>query len=423
MELTAAKTSTKVACLIREELPIGLTDKFFWTDSEVVLGYIKNETRRFHLFVANRVTTILDHTKQHQWKHIESDDNVTDDTTRGLNMASISNDHRWFKGPNLLYQPMEEIASKNKTISLPLSDPEVKVNRIYITQESEDFILRISKLTNDWQKLKRIVSLVLRFKTKKNITQIEDLVDAETRLIKLAQSQHYLEEIECLRANKPIPKSSSIIKLDPFLDENNILRVGGRLGKNLLLDHNLKHPIILTKHSKFSIMIAQHCHASLHHAGRGITINEIRSRGYWITNINSIVRTIIAKCVSCRRLRGTTTPQKMADLPSDRFKECPPFTVCGIDHFGPFIIKERRKELKRYGSLFTCLSSRAVHIEVSHSLETDSFIQALRRFIARRGNVRSLYSDNATNFVGASRELKEAISELDDERIQNYLNL
>ena len=162
-------------------------------------------------------------------------------------MASISNDHRWFKGPNLLYQPMEEIASKNKTISLPLSDPEVKVNRIYITQESEDFILRISKLTNDWQKLKRIVSLVLRFKTKKNITQIEDLVEAETRLIKLAQSQHYLEEIECLRANKPIPKSSSIIKLDPFLDENNILRVGGRLGKNLLLDNNLKHPIILSK--------------------------------------------------------------------------------------------------------------------------------------------------------------------------------
>ena len=99
--------------------------------------------------------------------------------------------------------------------------------------------------------------------------------------------------------------------------------------------------------------------------------------------------------------------QKMADLPTDRKIDKPPFTNCSVDMFGPFRIKEGRKELKRYGTLFTCLSSRAVHTECTCSLETDSFIQALRRFIARRGNIRVLHSDNGFNFVRAQKELEK----------------
>eukprot|EP00112_Aurelia_sp_Birch-Aquarium-sp1_P025237 Seg83.6 transcript_id=Seg83.6/GoldUCD/mRNA.D3Y31 product="hypothetical protein" protein_id=Seg83.6/GoldUCD/D3Y31 len=111
----------------------------------------------------------------------------------------------------------------------------------------------------------------------------------------------------------------------------------------------------------------------------------------------------------------------MADLPSDRMQEAPPFPHCAVDYFGPFYIKEKRKELKRYGCLFTCLTSRAVHIEVSHTLETDSFIMALRRFINIRGNIRQLRSDWGTNFVGAERELRDAVKEMDHDRIKREL--
>ena len=108
----------------------------------------------------------------------------------------------------------------------------------------------------------------------------------------------------------------------------------------------------------------------------------------------------------------------MADLPRDQISPAPPFTYTGVDYFGPFLIKEGRKELKRYGALFTCLVSRAVHIEVASTLESSSFIQALRRFLARRGPVREIRSDNGTNFVGARKELLQAIDEMDHEEIR-----
>lgn len=105
----------------------------------------------------------------------------------------------------------------------------------------------------------------------------------------------------------------------------------------------------------------------------------------------------------------------MANLPSERMETTPPFTYCGMDCFGPFYIKEGRKELKRYGLLFTCLCSRAVHIELLDDLSTDAFLNSLRAFIALRGNVRQLQSDQGTNFVGARREFLEAVKEMDQE--------
>ena len=111
----------------------------------------------------------------------------------------------------------------------------------------------------------------------------------------------------------------------------------------------------------------------------------------------------------------------MADLPQDRLEQTPPFTYCAVDMFGPFVVKVKRSDMKRYGAMFTCLASRAVHIEVAHSLSTDSFIQALRRMVARRGNVRQIRSDNGSNFVGAEQELIKAFNEMDHSKIQSFL--
>ena len=149
-------------------------------------------------------------------------------------------------------------------------------------------------------------------------------------------------------------------------------------------------------------------------------MNEIRNHGLWIVHLGSIVRKVIRRCVICNKLRGKVSKQIMSDLPIDRVSESSPFIHCWVDLFGPFYVKERRSTLKRYGVMYTCLSSRAVHIETVNSLETDAFM-SLRRMISRRGQVRTIRCDNATNFVGADRELTTYFKSLDHDKIREFL--
>ncbi|KAK0155318.1 hypothetical protein N1851_002327 [Merluccius polli] len=141
-------------------------------------------------------------------------------------------------------------------------------------------------------------------------------------------------------------------------------------------------------------------------------MNEIRSNGYWIPGINRAVASYIHQCVTCRQHRKPTEEQKMADLPPERVEPSPPFIFCGMDCFGPFLTKQGRKESKRYGLLFTCLSSCAIHIEMLDSMSTDALINGLRCFIAIRGAVRQIRSDQGTNFVGAKNKFKETLKEV-----------
>ena len=159
----------------------------------------------------------------------------------------------------------------------------------------------------------------------------------------------------------------------------------------------------------------------MQHQGRLLTLNEIRQAGYWIIHGRSAVSNVIHKCVKCRRQRGVTETQKMADLPLERTKETAPFTYTGVDVFGPWYIREGRKHVKRYGCIFTCMASRAIHLETLNSMDTDSFICALRRFMYRRGSVRQLRSDRGTNFVGAKGELTQAWNDMNQNQIHNFL--
>ena len=227
-------------------------------------------------------------------------------------------------------------------------------------------------------------------------------------------------EIPSLKSNTTIHRSSSLFKLDPFLDTNGVLRVAGRL-KRSMLDINEVHPVILPKANLITETIVTWCHENVAHSGRSMTLNNLGKSSLWLISANSVVQRTIFRCVTCRKLHGVFGYQKMTDLPKDRCIEAPPFTHYGGNMFEPFVIRERRSDLKRYCALFTCFANRTVDTKVANAMDTDSFIQALRRSIARRGAVQSIRSDNGTNFVGASNELKKTLDKLDQEQIRQHL--
>ena len=170
-------------------------------------------------------------------------------------------------------------------------------------------------------------------------------------------------------------------------------------------------------------LIVRHVHHVLClHSGTEYVLSMLR-REYWIERVRPLIRRLIKECKTCTRLNAKPKAPRMADLPPERLaSHTRPFTYTGIDVFGPFMVKRGRSQVKRYGLVFTCLTIRAIHLEVLPSLTTDAFINALRRFVARRGKPERLFSDNGTNFIGAYRELGDALRQLDDRRkIQGFL--
>ncbi|KAM7416948.1 hypothetical protein PAMA_018837 [Pampus argenteus] len=347
-----------------------------------------------------------------------------DHASRGLSADQLSTSN-WFTGPDLLWQkelPTEDV----KVGEIPSSDPELKKAQVHDTQAKEvrSLLARLHKFS-DWSRLvkaiarlKRLVKEVKGLKPRScEATSLAERREAQIAIIKMVQETNLSQEIQCLQHHKETQPKSKLHKLNPFLDDQGIIRVGGRLTHAALHTH-VKHPAVLPRDSHISSLLVKHYHERVHHQGRGMTTNELRANGIWILGCSNLVSSHIYKCTKCRKYRRGTEQQRMSDLPVDRTEATPPFTFCGLDCFGPFYIKEGRKELKRYGLLLTCMCSRAIHIEMLDDLTSDAFINALRSVIAIRGAVRQIRSDQGTNFVGARREFAEALKEMDQEELK-----
>ncbi|KAG1653031.1 Pro-Pol polyprotein [Nymphon striatum] len=213
----------------------------------------------------------------------------------------------------------------------------------------------------------------------------------------------FKEEYISLSKGESIKKTSSLFKLDPIIQDN-LICVGGRL-RHSNLSHQSKHPVIVPKDPGLGKLIVFDVHAK-GHTGVEYVLSKIREK-YWIIRARPLIKKVLRECFTCKLFYKEVSSQKMADLPIDRLEPGSPFMNVGTDCFGPFQVKRGRAMVKRYGCLFTCLTIRAVHIEVLHSLDASSFINAFQRFVARRGMTRLVRSDNGTNFKGAKNELIE----------------
>ena len=237
------------------------------------------------------------------------------------------------------------------------------------------------------------------------------------------QQKYFKDVIDCLSKGASLPRNHLLSKVSPFLDGDGIIRVGGRL-KYSDLPYIVKHPIILPKNCMPVKLFIIELHKSLGHFGRETLITHIKTK-FHIIGLNILVKQILKDCLICRKVHGKPSVQLMANLPSDRVQgDLPPFSRTGIDFFGPFYVSKGRgrAQEKRYGVVFTCLASRACHLEIAHSLDTDSFINSLRRFISRRGPVQMLRSDNGTNFTAGNKEIRAAIKSWNELYVNKFCN-
>ena len=419
LELTAATVSVKMCNLLRTEMKHKIpqdTQEYFWTDSQVVLGYIRNNARRFHVFVANRIQEIQNTTRADQWHYVPSDENPADHASRGLHINELA-ESTWLRGPSFLWQEDMKFSDQPDNLSITEEDPEVKkvvVNTIETT--AENVILKKLEKFSTWKSAVTAIS-ILKKRTSGKLSALttEDRRKGENHIIKMIQEQFKDETCQ-----QQVKRSSKLHKLDPFIDDDGLLRVGGRL-RSSTLDYNVKHPLILPRIGHLVQLLIKHHHEKVAHQGRGLTQNELRANGYWIIGGSRAVSSHIHRCITCRKLRGQNQTQKMANLPEDRIEPAPPFSHCGIDCFGPFVVKDLRKEHKRYGLLITCMASRAIHIETLDDMTTDAFINALRCFISLRGPIQTIRCDQGSNFVGAINALKKTTEEIKEARLREYL--
>ncbi|GFS73202.1 uncharacterized protein TNCV_4571271 [Trichonephila clavipes] len=323
LELCACVLLSQLLEKVLHSLTLPIQQIMLWTDSNIVLAWIQRSAEQLKTFIGNRIKIIQRLTQNCQWNHVSSNENPADLISRGLNASDISSKQLWWRGPDILREELEANPIDFERITSD-SDylKELKPANVFLHNSRNPSVKRSGPL------------------------DYSEVNEAELCLIKNLQASAFQEEIKFLAKGGCNSKEGKLFSLNPFLDGNQILRVGGRL-QNSNLTYSQKHPAILPADNLLTKLI--------------------------MINV----------------------------------------TLIGIDYCGPFSIryKHQRKGTyqKIYVAIFVCLASKAVHLEIVSDLTTDAFLATLNRFVARRGKCATISSDNAKNFVGANRELKDYI--------------
>ncbi|XP_055922602.1 uncharacterized protein LOC129953417 [Eupeodes corollae] len=419
LELTAALLAARLLLYLRTNLQIKFDEEFLWTDSRIALFWILGKEKRWKPYVENRVREIRTLTKISCWRHCPGSQNPADLLTRGINALSLIQSSEWLSGPDWLRKE----ATFWPTVNEYKLDTPQALSLFVAGEEEKEESTKINnsvipcKKFSSWKRLLRTTAYCFRaidcFKKKQRHDKYASYEDvpfltasemdrAENYWVSEAQRLHFNSEIESLTQNKGIPLNSKLLMFSPVLDQNSgHLRVGGRL--HFVSSEIQAHPVILPKSSHISKLIVNDAHKKLFHAGVSSVLTHLRS-SYWIIKGRQLVKSEVKSCSICKVLRAMPATQPFAPLPRDRITFSSPFDVTGLDFAGPLYTYDSGQKSKAYIMLFTCASIRAVHLELTSDLTTESCLLGIRRFIARRGVPRVIWSDNAATFKKSSKE-------------------
>nr|CAI5859325.1 unnamed protein product [Callosobruchus analis] len=390
LELLAATIGARLYTSVAENLSQRYRC-FFWSDSSTVISWIQRK-EEWGVFVWNRVAEIRSITSISDWRHLPGTKNPADLPSRGCSPRQLL-DSKWWEGPLWLYEaegnwPSEEIAYDEEEV---YAERKKKLVTTLVSIGCTSFwnIDYFSKST----KTVRIITYIFRFvhncrhpnDRRSGELSVEEQVSAENFVFKVIQQ-------ECF-AGVDDPRIASLC---PFCDKEDLIRMKSRVS-NREDTENYRFPIILPAKHAFVHRLIMDTHVKSCHAGTQGLLGLLREK-YWILGGRRSVRTVVARCVICKRHDSKPLEVETPPLPTDRVRDAMAFEVVGVDYAGPLFLKIGGKV---WICLFTCAIFRAVHLELCTSLSTSCFLQAFRRFVARRGRPKTVYTDNGSNFVGA----------------------
>jgi hypothetical protein len=418
-ELMAAVIGTRVASTILSALrPLGLKPNcYLWSDSQIVLYWIQKMSKIKSQFVHNRIETIRSFTRDANasWNYCPTACNPADLLSRGSTLRHFLSSDIWLTGPSWLpnkndwpswdgnCQPaaafhLEVITSASASSPPPSNDGGIE-KILDVSRYKFSHLIRVTAIVRRF-----IGNIKLKDKSRASwklghIT-VPELQEAEKVWLLSVQKSYFTEELKyCAKPN--VKRPALVSQLDLFISQDGLLRCNGRLS-NSQLKKDAKHPILLPKNSPFSTLVIAAHHNLMMHGGVKLTVASIRQR-YWIPQIVQSVKKILKKCVNCNRVKGPPyAAPNHAPLPVSRSSFSFPFTVTGIDFTGAFTIRGPKEAPKVdrtvYILLFTCASTRAIHLEVVEDLTTLSFLNAFRCFVSHHSRPAVIMSDNAKTF-------------------------
>ena len=420
LELMAAVLAARLCVFITTSLNINCSVQL-WTDSQIVLYWITSK-RKLKPFVANRVSEIQ--SVSTSWRYCPSTDNPADLLTRGLTYNQLHSSVQWKHGPVWLISPSQwptwqqsETLHINTEAACELEIVQENVATEHSTTGIHQLI-DINTFSN-LNKLLAVTAYVLRFiynirqptlLRKLGTLTPSNLTQANLKRIHQVQHTVFSEEIANLKSSQN--RLPLVRQLRLFLDCDQLLRCGGRI-HNAPLSESAKFPYLLPSRHHLTVLIIQQAHAVQLHSGVNATLTMLRQQ-YWIPSARQRIKSIIHKCVVCKKTSGK--PYSKPDPPplvKSRVNQTYPFVVTGVDFTGALYVRATEGERKVYLCLFTCVASRAIHLEIVTNLTVESFLQAFRRFAGRRSFPKLLLSDNASTYLAAAEELKYLFSSTD----------
>ena len=423
--------ASRVAKFIIDALHLWNTPTYLWGDSQITLHWLES-SKVLPPFISHQVKEIKAAVPGATWSYCPTNNNPADLLTRGIDFKFLNSPTSlWWKGPTWLTTPD----------AWPRWIPEPSVHMLAAAATAEEFVPQptttegvglhqVIRLT-DYSSLNRLLAVtayVYRYINNLHKSQprqsgpltAKELNSSQTRWIRNCQQQAYPREITSLKAKPVQPgvkKPPLVRQLRLFIDEAGLLCCGGRI-HNAPLSELAKFPYLLPQNDHLTSLIVYRVHVFLSHAGVGSTLTAIRQT-FWIPSGRQYVRKLLHCCTVCRKHGSRSyAATESAPLPKARVQDVSPFSITRVDFMGALYVKQPNGEDKVYICLFTCATSRAVHLEVVTDLSVTTFLLAFRRFAARRSLPRLMMSDNAATYTSAAEELNTLLR---SEEIQTAL--